>query len=356
MTDRPTDSPGDHRTASEVADALLKRALSRAWWTIVWERLWPPLASISTAVGLFLALSWAGVWLGLPPVGRAIGLFLIGVVTAICAVPLLRFRLPSTLDGLRRLDIGSGLAHRPATAIADRMATAEADQVSVALWRAHLERALRAARALRAGLPAPRLGLRDPMAVRGLVLVVAIAAFFGAGGERGKRIAAAFDWAGVVSTPNFRVDAWVTPPPYTAKPPVILPGIRAGEQIQASTPVAVPVGSILVIRASGSLVSAMVGARSGIAVKVHTTSRSTTPRNVTVPRSRIRKRCSSVPVGGAEAAPGASPRPPLATTSSPVAPEARITRMLPTGTATGVDAWICSPARMPGRMTGGLAV
>jgi uncharacterized protein (TIGR02302 family) len=252
VTDRPTDSAGDLRTAGEHADALLKRALSRAWWTIVWERLWPPLASIFTAIGLFLALSWAGVWLFLPPVGRAIGLFLIGVVTAICAVPLLRFRLPSTLDGLRRLDIGSGLAHRPATAIADRMATADADHVSVALWRAHLERALRAARALRAGLPAPRLGVRDPMAVRGLILVVAIAAFFGAGGERGKRIAAAFDWAGVVSTPNFRVDAWVTPPPYTAKPPVILPGIRAGEQIQASAPVPVPVGSILVIRASGA--------------------------------------------------------------------------------------------------------
>ena len=44
-----------------------------------------------------------------------------------------------------------------------------------------------------------------------------------------EQVAAAFDWAGVVQPKNFRVDAWVTPPAYTAKPPVILPGVRAGE-------------------------------------------------------------------------------------------------------------------------------
>ena len=49
-----------------------------------------------------------------------------------------------------------------------------------------------------------------------------------------KRITAAFDWAGVVQAKNFRVDAWVTPPAYTGKPPVILPGIRAGEPHQAA--------------------------------------------------------------------------------------------------------------------------
>ncbi len=36
------------------------------------------------------------------------------------------------------------------------------------------------------------------------------------------RIAAAFDWNGVLAPANVRVDAWVTPPAYTGKPPVIL--------------------------------------------------------------------------------------------------------------------------------------
>jgi hypothetical protein len=60
----------------------------------------------------------------------------------------------------------AGLAHRPATAIADELATSKSDPWSVALWRDHVERALLAAKSLRAGRPAPRLDMRDPMALR----------------------------------------------------------------------------------------------------------------------------------------------------------------------------------------------
>ena len=172
---------------------MLARALRRARWTILWERLWPAVASLATAVGLFLALSWAGVWLLLPPIGRAIGLFLLLALAAVSSVPLFRFRLPNAYDGLRRLDRASGLKHRPATTIADEIATSEADQVSRALWRAHVERALRAVRTLKAGLPQPRLAARDPMALRALVLILVIATFVGAGGERVRRVSAAFD-------------------------------------------------------------------------------------------------------------------------------------------------------------------
>src|SRR3954469_4710723 len=253
VNDRASDSTADARPIDEhVADTLLARALRRAWWTIFWERIWPALASIAVAVGVFLAVSWAGLWLVLPPLGRAIALFVLIVLIAVAAVPLFRFRLPSTLDGLRRLDRGSGLTHRPATALADELAHGEQDQVSRALWRAHVEQALRAAQTLKAGLPRPRLYLFDPVAVRSLVVLLVAATFFAASGERVKRITAAFDWAGVVQAKNFRVDAWVTPPAYTAKPPLILPGIRAGEPHQAALIQTVPTGSVLVIRASGA--------------------------------------------------------------------------------------------------------
>ena len=76
---------------------MLARALRRAWWTILWERLWPALASLAVAVGIFLAVSWAGLWLVLPPMGRAVALFVLVVLIAVAAVPLFRFRLPSTL-------------------------------------------------------------------------------------------------------------------------------------------------------------------------------------------------------------------------------------------------------------------
>ncbi len=233
--------------------ALLARALKRARGSLLWERLWPALATLATALGLFLAFSWAGLWLVLPPLARAIGLLLFVIVTAIAAAPLAMLRLPSVADGLRRLDRSSGETHRPATAVADEIAANRHDPVAQALWRAHVERALMSARKLKAGWPSPRLSMRDPMALRALVLILAVATFFAAGGERVKRVTAAFDWQGVVAPANFRVDAWVTPPVYTGRPPVMLAGLRPGEAAQATAPVAVPAGSQLVIRSTGNV-------------------------------------------------------------------------------------------------------
>jgi uncharacterized protein (TIGR02302 family) len=235
-------------------EPLLATALERARWTILWERVWPPLATLATVIGLFLALSWLGLWLWLPPLARAVGLLAFAALAIAAAVPFAFLRMPGAPDGLRRLDRQSGLTHRPATAIADELAVSAQDPLSLALWNAHVERARQAARSLKAGLPAPRVAWRDPYALRGLVLVACIATFFAAGGERFKRVAAAFDWHGVVLPANFRVDAWVIPPLYTGKPPVILPGIHPGENLaQLSGPVSVPVKSTLVVRSTGKV-------------------------------------------------------------------------------------------------------
>ncbi len=253
MTDRfahpatPQAAPPEESGGSDV----LKRALGRARWTIFWERLWPALASIATVAGLFLAVSWLGLWLWLPPLGRAIGLGVFFLLASAAFAPVFLLRVPTRSDGLRRLDRNSGLPHRPATAIADEIAAPSADSYSLALWRAHLERALRAARTLKAGAPSPRIARHDPLAMRALVAVLVIATFFAAGGDRIKRLAAAFDWQGVMVPANFRIDAWVSPPNYTGKPPLILQGLRPGEPMQTAAVISVPAGSTLVIRATG---------------------------------------------------------------------------------------------------------
>ena len=234
---------------------LLVRALRRARGSLLWEGLWPALASVATVLGLFLAFSWAGLWLMLPPLARAIGLSIFGVLLMLACVPLAVLRLPSIGDGLRRLDRNSGETHRPATAVADQIAANGNDPVAQALWQAHVERALLSARKVKAGWPMPRLSLRDPMALRALVSILLVATFFAASGERFKRVAAAFDWHGVVAPANFRIDAWVTPPVYTGRPPVMLPGLRPGETAQnaPAAPVAAPSGSQIVIRATGKV-------------------------------------------------------------------------------------------------------
>src|SRR5437870_9457073 len=136
LTDRPLDAATPHQAPPQehAGNNVLARALSRARWTIFWERLWPAVASLATVVGLFLAVSWLGLWLWLPSYGRAIGLGIFFLLTAAAFAPFLTLRTPSRTDALKRLDRNSGLPHRPATTIADEIAAPTADSYAITLW------------------------------------------------------------------------------------------------------------------------------------------------------------------------------------------------------------------------------
>ncbi len=245
------------RNPDAVSRLQLAQALQRAKYAIAWERSWPHLARMLTVIGLFLAVSWVGLWLALPFVARAIGLGLFALLAVGALFPLVRFRWPSREEGLNRLDRGSGIRHRPATALTDTLATQ--DPVAQALWQAQRERTLASIKRIRAGLPSPRLAIHDPWALRALVAVMMVATFIAAGDERTLRTEAAFDWNGVLSPANIRVDAWVTPPLYTGKPPIILSAANKEAAAPAAGPSPVPVGSTLIVRSSGGTLDVLVG-------------------------------------------------------------------------------------------------
>ncbi len=169
----------------------------------------------------------------------------------------MRFRWPSREQALGRLDHGSGIRHRPATALTDTLTSQ--DSVAQALWQAQRERTLASLKRIRAGLPSPKLRLFDPWALRALVGVMLIAAFFAAGDERALRVGAAFDWNGMLAPANIRVDAWINPPLYTAKPPIILSAANKEAALPMSGPLAVPANSTLIVRSSGGTLDVVAG-------------------------------------------------------------------------------------------------
>ncbi|SHN78553.1 TIGR02302 family protein [Bradyrhizobium erythrophlei] len=250
-------SPEPERNDDAVSRLKLAQALRRAEFAIVWERSWPHLARLLTVVGLFLVFSWAGLWLVLPFVARAVGLGLFAILAVAALSPLLRFRWPSRQETLTRLDRGTGIRHRPATTLTDTLTTQ--DPVAVALWQAQRERTLASIKRIRAGLPSPRLAIHDPWALRALIVVLMVATYFAAGDERRIRLAAAFDWNGVFAADNVRVDAWVTPPVYTGRPPVILSAANREAALPPSGPLTVPAGSTLIVRSSGGSLDVVVG-------------------------------------------------------------------------------------------------
>jgi uncharacterized protein (TIGR02302 family) len=193
----------------------------------------------------------------LPFVARIIGAGLFGLLALGALFPILRFRWPTREEGLSRLDRGTGIRHRPATALTDTLATK--DPMALALWQEQRERTLASIKRIRAGLPSPRLAIHDPWALRALVMVMMVAAYVAAGDERTMRIAAAFDWNGVLAPANIRVDAWVTPPVYTSKPPIILSAANRDAGAPDGGPLPVPAGSTLLVRSSGGTIDVVVG-------------------------------------------------------------------------------------------------
>src|SRR4029079_15240459 len=101
----------------------LTQALQRAQYAIAWERAWPGLARLLSVVGLFLVVSWAGLWLALPFLARAIGLPLFALLALGALYRLIGFRWPTRSEALGRLDRGTGIRHRPATALTDTLAS-----------------------------------------------------------------------------------------------------------------------------------------------------------------------------------------------------------------------------------------
>jgi uncharacterized protein (TIGR02302 family) len=244
-------SPVDAR--AQARDRL-HRLAQRAGLALLWERVWPPLAWALTVVAVFLAASWFGLWLALPAAARVAGAALFAAALLAALYPLALLRAPRRAQALARLDRDSNALHQPASASLDRLADAKADEATRALWELHQRRLAAKIATIEVATPAPRMVDRDISALRFGAALLAICAAFIAGSERYARVAAAFDWRSEAAVaPGFRLDAWIDPPAYTGKPPILLDSPGAQVRTQKIT---TPAGSILVLRASDDSVSA----------------------------------------------------------------------------------------------------
>ncbi|MEW6437562.1 MAG: TIGR02302 family protein [Pseudomonadota bacterium] len=231
-------------TPMRQLDRLVAHARAVLFWEALWRALVPPLI----VAGLFIALGFTGLWLELGPLWREAGVGLFGIAFVASLVPLFGLRNPARKAALARIDRSSDFTHGPASGLDDSLANANADPATQALWNLHRKRLAARVSQLRVGAPSPRVADLDRYAVRAAVLVLLVASAFMAGPEKYARIAAAFDWHGAAPVAaSYRIDAWLDPPAYTGKPPVLL---QLGRPDQA-TKVEAPINSMLIVRAAG---------------------------------------------------------------------------------------------------------
>jgi uncharacterized protein (TIGR02302 family) len=221
-----------------------RRALARA--AILFERVWPALWPAIGIAGLFVCAALLDLPRLLPPWAH-IGLL---AITLLLIVGLLvrGFRdlaAPDDRAADRRLEVASGLSHRPLAVLTDRPSRGQLgpDTAAVALWQVHVMRAVRQVRRLRVGLPRPGLARRDPHALRAALIVALIAALAIAGDDAPTRLAQAMEptLPRDVPPPETELQAWITPPAYTHLAPIFLKAEGGAVSVAAGARVTVSV-------------------------------------------------------------------------------------------------------------------
>lgn len=226
-------------TSRKALPTRLERLAKLARLRLVWERYAPAMAVPALALSMLLILTWLGLW---EVAGDPVRLIALAGVVALIMRAALRartLRWPTDSDARRRLEQTAGLAHRPLDTLGD------APILSPNLWPAHVAQAQTQADTIAkvgrtpALSPIDRYGLRIIMPIAlGLALFLSV----GLSIERVRHMLTP-----TLHSPTnpygLTFEAWVDPPDYTGRPPIYAQGdgvIRA------------PVGSTLVVRASGS--------------------------------------------------------------------------------------------------------
>ncbi len=239
--------------AATPLDAKFARKVQASRWALLFERLWPRVWLILGLVGLFLLVSLAGLWPMLPDVAHYVVLAAFAVAGVGALLHAVRTPFPAHEEAVRRIERISGVPHRPASSYEDTVTANADDPRTAALWQAHRTRLAAALARLRVGPPHPRADRQDPIALRGLLVLGVVALLALVGDSVSDRLRSAFRFDSAIALAEARLDAWVTPPSYTAKPPLMLADGARGTASATAQPklIEVPERSVLIVRTSG---------------------------------------------------------------------------------------------------------
>ncbi|MGH6854506.1 MAG: TIGR02302 family protein [Aestuariivirga sp.] len=234
---------GPTKIFRKIAAARLVLGFERVWAASLWPML---------IVAFFLASIFSGL-LPLFPASLRLPVVLGLAVAFLWSLKdLLRLAWPSRHQAMRRIEAQSQLSHRPVSAHEDRLPEASADPVQQAIWQEHKLRQLRQLATLRIGQPRSIWRDLDPRALRLPAALALLASLLLGQGGPFANFTDSFALAPRTQIQGMPLDAWLKPPAYTAKAPLMLTSPAMIERLQTEPEIAVPENSTLTLRLSGA--------------------------------------------------------------------------------------------------------
>jgi uncharacterized protein (TIGR02302 family) len=245
--------------SSDVLGRAARRTLSKkrlgAQLSLSLERLtpliWPPVGLLLLAISFSAAGGWS-----LLPGWLHVGLLAVVAVLVLwfVAVAVRHFQPASITDAEHRMETANP-GHRPLTAVQDDLALGRADAAARDLWQAHRRRMAEQVAALRVPRPNPEMPKRDPWALRfAAVFLLFLGVAIGGQNLKGNLLAAMSPQFGSGTGEQVSLEAWITPPAYTARPPIFI----TAASIEPGQAVRVPTNSQLLARYHGGGEATMV--------------------------------------------------------------------------------------------------
>jgi hypothetical protein len=196
--------------AGSIDLSRLRRRAAVGYWIEVLARAASPPAGIVAVYLIAVLFGFGNPW-------ACAGVLLLAL--AALGLGLSRLRRPDRADLDRRIERASGLRHRPLATLEDEPENTGA--LTAAIWQLHQLRVAASLHNASAGRVFVDAAGRDPFGLRGLLLLLLLAAGIIAGPQALPRIAGAFafpEWP--FAGPS--INAWITPPGYTGAPPLVL--------------------------------------------------------------------------------------------------------------------------------------
>lgn len=165
---------------------------------------------------------------------------------------LFKLRLPQRLAAMRRMEQASLLTHRHISSFDDTLVGEAKKPDTDALWEEHQRRKLAALAAVKNDPPKSNWRKFDPAACRVPVALGAVTALLLGPGDFLANVQNGMALSPARTIQPLTVDAWLKPPAYTGKAPLLLTSAAMTDKLAAGGDIVVPENAVLNLRVQGA--------------------------------------------------------------------------------------------------------